>query len=93
MEGSDLFPKDNRQIELMRWLSWSSQHFTRHAGSLYFQYLISRISLRQATDPLAVEEATIWLLQASLPQVLNDHLQGRKYLLGDTLTIADSRLA
>ena len=23
VEGSDLFPKDNRQIELMRWLSWS----------------------------------------------------------------------
>jgi glutathione S-transferase len=87
VEGSDLFPKDNRQIELMRWLSWSSQHFTRHAGSLYFQYLIKPNLLRQATDPAAVEEATGFFKQFA--QVLNDHLRGRKYLLGDSLTIAD----
>ncbi len=38
--GSDLWPSDERQIDVMRWLSWSSEHFTRHAGTLYFQHLI-----------------------------------------------------
>lgn len=87
VEGSDLFPDGNRQIEMMRWLSWSSQHFTRHAGTLYFQYLIKPNLLKQPTDPRAVEEATGFFKQFA--GVLNDHLRGRKYLLGDTLTIAD----
>lgn len=37
---SDLWPREDQQVELMRWLSWNAQHFTRHAGSLYFQHII-----------------------------------------------------
>ena len=87
VEGSDLFPDGNRQIEMMRWLSWSSQHFTRHAGALYFQHLIKPKFGLGEPDAKAVEEATGFFKQFA--QVLNDHLRGRKYLLGDTLTIAD----
>lgn len=28
--GSDLWPADARQVEVIRWLSWDSEHFTRH---------------------------------------------------------------
>ena len=87
VEGSDLFPNGNRQIEMLRWLSWNSQHFTRHAGSLYFQYLIKPKFGLGEPDAKAVEEATGFFKQFA--GVLNDHLRGRKYLLGDTLTIAD----
>ena len=38
--GSDLLPSDDRQIEVTRWLSWNADHFTRHAGNLYFQHII-----------------------------------------------------
>ena len=87
-EGSDLLPDDNRQIEMMRWLSWSSQHFTRHAGTLYFQYHHqAELCLERAHGPQGGRGGDR-LLQAVRP-VLNDHLRGRKYLLGDTLTIAD----
>jgi glutathione S-transferase len=72
---------------MMRWLSWNSQHFTRHAGSLYFQYLIKPKFGLGDPDAKAVEEATGFFKQFA--GVLNDHLRGRKYLLGDTLTIAD----
>jgi hypothetical protein len=48
-------------------------------------------SLRRATDPLAVREATGFFKQFA--QVLNDHLQGANTCWA-TLTIADfSRLA
>lgn len=85
---SDLWPRDERgQIELTRWLTWNSEHFTRHAGELYFQYVIkSKFSLGEP-DAAAVEEATgFWRRFAG---VLNDHLRSRKYILGDTLTVAD----
>src|SRR5215470_8378058 len=32
-----LWPHDSRQIEILRWLSWNHQHFTRAGGALYFE--------------------------------------------------------
>lgn len=89
--GSDLLPADERQIDVMLWLSWNAHHFTRHAGQLYFQHIIKpRFGIGEP-DPKVVEEATGLFKQYA--QVLNDHLGGRKYLLGDTLTIADFSVA
>ena len=41
--GSDLWPRDGRQVEVLRWLNWDANHFTRHAGMLYFEYIIKPI--------------------------------------------------
>jgi glutathione S-transferase len=84
---SDLWPRDDRQIEVLRWLSWSSDHFNRHAGLLYFQYLIKPYLGMGEPDAVAVAEAQKWVHQFG--SVLNDHLRGRKYLVGDSLTVAD----
>jgi glutathione S-transferase len=90
--ASELWPSDTAgQIDLLRWLSWNSEHFTRHAGSLYFQHLIKPRFLEQAPDAKAVEEATGFFKQFA--QVLDDHLRQRRYLLGDRLTIADFAVA
>jgi glutathione S-transferase len=86
--GSDLWPRgEERQIELTRWLSWNADHFTRHTGALYFQHIIKPHLLGAAPDAAAVKEATGFFRQFA--PVLNEHLRGRKYILGDTLTIAD----
>ena len=81
--GSDLWPRDERrQIELTRWLTWNSEHFTRHASALYFQYIIKPKFGLGPQDEAAIKEATgLWRQFAG---VLNDHLRGR-----DTLTVAD----
>ncbi len=89
--GSDLWPDGAHQIDVLLWLSWNSEHFTRHAGSLYFQNIIKPHFLKTAPDPKAVEEATGFFRQFA--QVLNDQLRGRKYLVGDGLTIADFSVA
>ena len=89
--GSDLWPSDDRQIEVVRWLSWNAYHFTRHAGTLYFQNLVKPKFFKAEADPKAVEEATGFFRQFAA--VLNDHLRGRKYLLGDRLTVADFSVA
>jgi glutathione S-transferase len=86
--GSDLWPRDERrQIELTRWLTWNSEHFTRHASELYFQYIIKPKFVLGPQDEAAVEEATGFFKRFA--GVLNDRLRGRKYILGDTLSVAD----
>lgn len=85
--GSDLWPQDDRQIEVLRWLNWDAHHFSHHAGSLYFQYIIRpKFGIGEA-DPAAVEEAIGYWRQYAA--ILNSHLDGRPYILGDTLTVAD----
>jgi glutathione S-transferase len=90
--GSGLWPQDDdRKLDVVRWLSWNSEHFTRHAGTLYFQHIIKPTLLGGTPDPKAVEEATGFFKQFAA--VLNDHLRGRKFLLGDAPTIADFAVA
>lgn len=37
---SDLWPRGDGQVEVVRWFSWASDHFCRYAGQLYFEYVI-----------------------------------------------------
>jgi glutathione S-transferase len=89
--GSDLWPDDDRQIEVLRWLSWDSEHFTRHAGTLYFEHLVKPAFGLGDPDPAAVEEATGFFRRFAA--VLDDHLRGRTCLVGDGLTVADFAIA
>ena len=85
--GSDLWPDGPRQIEVMRWLSWNADHFTRRAGALYFQHVIKPAVGLGDPDANVVKESTGYFRQFAT--VLNEHLKGRRYLLGDLLTVAD----
>ena len=85
--GSSLWPEDARRIDIIRWFSWDTAHLSRHAGTLYFQNFVKRRLRLGDPDPAAIEEATGYFKQFA--GVLNDHLQGRHYLVGDSLTLAD----
>lgn len=90
--GTDLWPSDlDRQIEVLRWLNWDAQHYSHWTGTLYFEHLIKPLFNIGPPDTALVEEATGYFRQFSA--VLNDHLKGRKFLLGDKPTIADFALA
>ncbi|MGH7006292.1 MAG: glutathione S-transferase family protein, partial [Alphaproteobacteria bacterium] len=90
--GSSLWPKDARQIDVIRWLSWDATHFSRHAGTLLFQRVIKpRFGLGDP-DAAAIDEAEGFFGQFA--GVLDDHLKGqhlkgREYLVGDAPTVAD----
>jgi len=88
---SDLWPQDARQVEVIRWFSWDLQHFTAHAGALYFEYVIkSRFHLGEA-DPAEAKRATEeWCRSAT---VLDNHLRDRRWLVGDSITLADFAVA
>jgi glutathione S-transferase len=89
--GSSLWPEDGRQIDVIRWLSWDAMHFARHGGTLYFQRVIKpRFGLGEP-DVAAIDEAMGFFRQFA--GVLNSHLEGRGYLVGDGLTVADFAVA
>ncbi|ETR77098.1 glutathione S-transferase [Afipia sp. P52-10] len=90
--SSDLWPDDGgKQVEVLRWLSWDAEHFSRHTGDLYFEYIIKPQFALGDLNTAAVTQATAAFRQYG--RVLNDHLRGRRYLLGDALTIADFAVA
>jgi glutathione S-transferase len=85
--GSDFWPQDQRQIDVMRWMFWSSEHFSRHASRLYFEYLVKPLFGLGGPDAALIEEATGFVRRFG--QILDDHLRGRDFLVGDRPTTAD----
>jgi glutathione S-transferase len=86
-----LWPHDDRQLEIVRWFSWNMQHFTRAGGTLYFENIIKRRFGIGAPDDAVVDEALVDFRRYAA--VLNDHLADRKWLVGDSLTVADFSVA
>lgn len=87
-EQSPLWPQNaEQQTDVLRWLSWNSQHFYRHGGLLYFEHLIKPAIGLGAPDSAKVAEAQGWFRKHA--GVLDQHLKGRKWLLGDQMSIAD----
>ena len=85
--GSDLWPSDMRQIDVIRWFSWNAQHFYRDAGALYFEYIVKPRFGLGGPDRAADEEALGGFRRFAA--VLNSHLESREWLVGDGLTVAD----
>ncbi len=88
--GADLWPHDDRQIEVLRWLFWDAMHFGRQAGELYFQHVILPF-VGGTSDPEAAAGATESFRR--LATILDDHLRGRQFLVADRLSVADFALA
>lgn len=89
---SPLWPTEpERQSDALRWLSWNSQHFYRHGGSLYFEHLIKPAIGLGAPDSANVAEAQRWFRKHAA--VLDRHLTDRTWLLGDQMSIADFSVA
>jgi glutathione S-transferase len=89
--GSDLWPRDARQIDVARWFSWNAHHFYPSGGALYFEHIIRPHFGLGSPDPVAVEQALGGFRKCAA--VLNAHLDGRKWLVGDGMTVADFSVA
>jgi glutathione S-transferase len=89
--GSNLWPDDARQADIVSWFSWNSQHFIQSGGALYFEFVIkSRFNIGPP-DTAAVEKAKkSFRAQA---KVLDNHLRNRKWLVGEQLSVADFSVA
>jgi glutathione S-transferase len=86
--GSDMWPRDlSKQAEVMRWVSWNSCEFAPHASTFYWENQIKPSLLKAAPNPDALRAAAPRFHQAA--RILDAHLQGRDFVVGERLTIAD----
>ena len=91
--GSDMWPANNpaEQVEVLRLLSWSDNHWNGAVGDFYFEHIV------KATFDIGPPDREA--LPAKVPElkrfaaVLDGHLEGREFVACHRLTIADFQLA
>jgi glutathione S-transferase len=88
---SAFWPADEKaRANIVRWQFWEASHLSPGTGAFAFENLFKKIFMKQDADPAALAVGTkVW--HASAP-ILNGQLEGKKWLLGDELTLADFSL-
>ena len=86
---SDFWPTDDpeRQVEVLRWISWDLCEWVQLAGAFYFEHYIKRLFGMGEPDRAALAEKVEPLHSAA--RVLDAHLAGKQFLTGATPTVAD----
>src|SRR3984893_2693878 len=87
-----LFPRNPRsRADITRWQSWEGLYFNAALGTLAFETIAKPRHNAGAPDTALVEQACATL--SRFAPVLDAHMDGRKYLVDDQLTLADYSMA
>jgi glutathione S-transferase len=87
-KGGSFYPTDAKsRANIARWQFWEATHLSKGTGAFAFENLFKKIFMKQDADPVALAAGEKdW--KAFAP-ILNAQLEGKKWLLGDELTLAD----
>jgi glutathione S-transferase len=89
---SGLLPRDEAgRADVTRWQFWDSSHFSPQVGTVTFEKVIKPMMGMGEPDGRKVEEAIGNFRRFAA--VLNKRLDGKKYVVGDALTLADLTIA
>jgi glutathione S-transferase len=89
---SGLLPRDERaRAEVTRWQFWDAAHFSPQLGTLVFEKIIKPMMSLGEPDPRKVEEAVAGFRRFGA--VLDERLDGKPYVVGESLTLADLTIA
>jgi glutathione S-transferase len=89
---SGLLPKDERaRADVIRWQFWDSSHFSPQLGTLTFEKMIKGMMGMGDPDQGKIQDALTGFRRFA--GVLDKRLDGKKYVVGNALTIADLTLA
>jgi glutathione S-transferase len=91
ISGTDFWRTGEAQPEMIKWVSWSAYHLTSAASPLYFYRIVAPMFSSEPPDPTLMKQALRDFRTHAA--VLEDHLQDRKWILGDQLSYADFRVA
>lgn len=86
--GNSLLPSDPKaQADILRWQFWETAHLSVGTAAFAFENLFKRIFMNLDPDPaaLAAGEKSF----RTFAPVLDKHLAGRSFLVGDGVTLAD----
>jgi glutathione S-transferase len=90
--ANTLFPRDQKvRADIMRWQCWSMAQYNMAFGTLAFEAYAKPRVLKIEPDAALVG----WLQRglARWAPVLDGHMKGRRYAVGDQITLADYSLA
>lgn len=88
---SDFWRTDDDEPEMIRWISWSKENFARACDMVYFErgtkqrYELGPLDQQQVEEGLRCFDVAATLLEAEL--------SGRHWLVGDSISYADFRMA
>lgn len=89
---SGLLPRDEQaRADVTRWQFWDAAHFSPQLGTLAFEKIIKGMMGMGEPDPVKIQEALTNFRRFS--SVLEQRLNGKAYVVGNALTIADLTLA
>jgi glutathione S-transferase len=90
--GHRLYPQELRaRADVNHWLFWDAVHFSPAVQVLGFERFVKAMLGMGGPDPKEVERGE--RLLAPLLPLLDGHLEGRSWICGDGLTIADLSIA
>jgi glutathione S-transferase len=89
--GSDLWPEPEDLPELLRWLSWTHDHFGPPCSAFYFENIV-KPTFTEHREPPEVMAGHMKEFRR-FAAILNGELQGREWLIGSRPTYADFRVA
>jgi glutathione S-transferase len=89
---SGLLPKDEQaRADVTRWQFWDSSHFSPQLGTLTFEKMIKGMMGMGEPDQGKIQDALTGFRRFAA--VLDKRLDGKKYVVGKALTVADLTLA
>ncbi|PCJ17107.1 MAG: glutathione S-transferase [Candidatus Cloacimonadota bacterium] len=91
-DGEELFPKDlNKRYEIVKWQFWEINSFNSNVGKLIWETLLKGLFGLGEADESIVENALEQI--KTVAPTLENQLEGRKFIVGEKLTLADFSVA
>jgi glutathione S-transferase len=88
--GSDFWRQGEDQPDMIRWLSWAARHFVVACDKVHFERITKR---RYGLGPTREDTIGEGLAEfGATAAILEAHLAGRRWLLGDAISYADFRM-
>lgn len=86
-----LYPTGPERVDVLRWLFWETAHFSPACAMVTYERVVKKLLEIGPPDEGVVAEG----LQrfGRFAKVLDGQLEGRAYVLGETLSLADFALA
>ncbi len=89
---SGLLPRDEKaRADVSRWQFWDASHWSPTLAAIAFERILKGMMNLGAPDPVKIEENLKNFRRWGA--VLNARLEGKQYVVGNSLTVADLTLA